>query len=253
VKKKRSSDSNPLNHCDQDGRSTLINATIANAPAIVQMLVDAKASLNVQDNNGQSALMHAAKMGYVEVGTMLLSARADVNMKDKQDHTALALSRSTKLSAALAGASKMEGTDESEELNELRAGTEQKAKFASDCYTEGQQHLMLALTSTSKKTILNSIEEAIQYMSLAQEYEPMDPELRASLLLAKNFRRQIGVIMTGYDSMGVQSGGRNASEGKNHPGQANPRSPYQQQRVSTENIVRQQEKKGKSQHLPKLP
>ena len=57
--------------------------------AVVRLLLEAHASVDVQDAMGVTALMVAAKQGHHAVARLLLEVGASLDLKDLQGHTAL--------------------------------------------------------------------------------------------------------------------------------------------------------------------
>ncbi len=55
--------------------------------SIVQVLIDAKADLNLQDNDGNTALLSATQAKNYEAIKMLLKAKADINIKNNEGKT----------------------------------------------------------------------------------------------------------------------------------------------------------------------
>ncbi len=72
-----------------DGWTALTAATFYKKPAIVQLLIEHHAAINIQDLYGRTPLMYAAAMGTEEIVNLLLEAGADPNIQDKKGRTAL--------------------------------------------------------------------------------------------------------------------------------------------------------------------
>jgi ankyrin repeat protein len=74
---------------DNNGNAPLYRAARLGKIEIAQMLIAAKADLNVQDEKGWTPLHWAAKFGRVEIARMLIYAGADVNVQDEEGDTPL--------------------------------------------------------------------------------------------------------------------------------------------------------------------
>jgi serine/threonine-protein phosphatase 6 regulatory ankyrin repeat subunit B len=74
---------------NNNGRTTLMEASTAGRTEIVQMLLEKGADLDVKDDNGKTALMEASTSGRTEIVQMLLEKGADLDVKDDNGKTAL--------------------------------------------------------------------------------------------------------------------------------------------------------------------
>ena len=76
--------------CEEQGGTTMVMAAAAGGQeAIVRMLLQRGASVNVQSSNGSTALMAAAALGDTTTVQALLDAKADASLQSKSDETAL--------------------------------------------------------------------------------------------------------------------------------------------------------------------
>lgn len=73
----------------RDGDTGLIVAAFEGFEQIVDLLVDAKAQLDVQNHEGDTALILAATQGHKSIVRMLISSRANVDVDNKLGNTAL--------------------------------------------------------------------------------------------------------------------------------------------------------------------
>eukprot|EP00954_Amorphochlora_amoebiformis_P028482 1391735-Amorphochlora_amoeboformis.AAC.2 len=177
----------PINLPDQDGRTTLVNATLSNIPTLVQLLLESHANINRQDKQGNTALICAAKKGYSKIAEILLDAKADVTLTNRQDQSAFDLCRSARIQSLLAKQTELSSEQEFKAL-------EEKEKFASNCKAEGDKYFNMAITLTDEEVIIESIGEAIRFYKAAMHYEPEDPALRAAWKSAVDFRRRLSII-----------------------------------------------------------
>jgi len=77
-----------INALDNFGRTALINAAFYNNTALMEMLIDRKAELDVQDKNGYTALHFAAQEAHTEAARILLEHGANPDITDKHGNTA---------------------------------------------------------------------------------------------------------------------------------------------------------------------
>ncbi|KAL7891274.1 hypothetical protein AOLI_G00007500 [Acnodon oligacanthus] len=76
----------------QSGQTALMLAASHGRTAMVQVLLECKADVNVQDNDGSTALMCASEHGHSEIAKLLLDTpECDTSLKDKAGHTALSV------------------------------------------------------------------------------------------------------------------------------------------------------------------
>ncbi|KAI4880822.1 hypothetical protein NFI96_031838, partial [Prochilodus magdalenae] len=76
----------------QSGQTALMLAVSHGRTAMVQVLLDCKADVNIQDNDGSTALMCASEHGHIEIAKLLLdTTECDTSLKDKAGHTALSV------------------------------------------------------------------------------------------------------------------------------------------------------------------
>ena len=68
-----------------------MQAAAVGRESIAALLVDAKATLDVQNIAGVSALIKAASKGHVKTVQLLVERKADVNLRTHTGHTALTL------------------------------------------------------------------------------------------------------------------------------------------------------------------
>jgi ankyrin repeat domain-containing protein 50 len=78
-----------VNVQDRYGRTALYRAAVNGHDAVVKLLLEAKADVNVQDGDGGTALHWAAEKGHEAVVKLLLETKADVNVKVGDGGTAL--------------------------------------------------------------------------------------------------------------------------------------------------------------------
>mmetsp|Transcript_21620 Transcript_21620/g.34913 ORF Transcript_21620/g.34913 Transcript_21620/m.34913 type:complete len:242 (+) Transcript_21620:131-856(+) len=184
----------PINSADQDGRTTLINATISNCQSIIDDLLSSRANVNIQDKDGRTALIHASKLGHVDIASQLLDAKADVSLVDKEKKNAFMISKSSKIKALLAPLY--------EEIPEhLAAELRNKSKFAESCRIEGDRHKKRAISSTDDSIILHSASEAIRYYELALQHEPFDLSLQAAKRSASDFYNRLGILIDAHSQV----------------------------------------------------
>jgi ankyrin repeat protein len=74
---------------DNDGLTTLIDASFEGNREAVELLILEGANLNARDRLGDTALMNAALKGHLEIVELLISKGADVSLKDNSGNTAL--------------------------------------------------------------------------------------------------------------------------------------------------------------------
>lgn len=184
----------PINGPDQNGRTTLMNACIANCMPLVALLLDGKADVDARDKNGMTALMHAAKGGHSGVAQLLLRAHADAGLFDNQERGAFSMSQSIAIKAMIANAANM-SKDLQQELDEKR-------KFTANCIQQGDDHVLAALNSGEEKKILGSIAEAIRFYNIAKHYEPKDDVLQGKLDRAVAFQRRVLTIFVRSEPVG---------------------------------------------------
>ena len=78
----------------------LMAAGLAGQEAIVRMLLQRGASVNLQDSLGFTALMHAAARDHATIVQVLLDAKADASLQSKSGYTALMMAEQGKHIAA---------------------------------------------------------------------------------------------------------------------------------------------------------
>jgi ankyrin repeat protein len=78
-----------LDFADEDGLTPLMRASLVGHHQIVDLLCEAKASVDAVNKDGYTALMLASAEGHVQIVKILLSRGADVNIQDKDGSTAL--------------------------------------------------------------------------------------------------------------------------------------------------------------------
>ncbi len=81
----------PNSYLAYDGSTALMVAARGGHAAVVRVLVDAKANLNVRSEDGSDALLHAASGGNVDVIKALLEAKADIETTNEDDVSPLIL------------------------------------------------------------------------------------------------------------------------------------------------------------------
>ena len=74
---------------ESSGATLLIAAAFGGQEAIVRMLLQRGASVNLPDDTGSTALMGAAAMGHLAIVQALLEAKADATLQTKGNRTAL--------------------------------------------------------------------------------------------------------------------------------------------------------------------
>ncbi|KAM9482173.1 KN motif and ankyrin repeat domain-containing protein 4 isoform 1-T6 [Clarias gariepinus] len=76
----------------QSGQTALMLAVSHGRTAMVQVLLDCKADVNIQDQDGSTALMCACEHGHTEIAKLLLDRpECNTNLKDKNGTTALSV------------------------------------------------------------------------------------------------------------------------------------------------------------------
>ncbi|XP_072540394.1 KN motif and ankyrin repeat domain-containing protein 4 isoform X2 [Salminus brasiliensis] len=76
----------------QSGQTALMLAVSHGRTAMVHVLLDCKADVNIQDQDGSTALMCASEHGHTEIAKLLLDVpECDTSIKDKEGHTALSV------------------------------------------------------------------------------------------------------------------------------------------------------------------
>lgn len=78
-----------LNEASDEGITPLIAAASEGHAEIIQMLIDAKADVNVKDKDGTNSLMAASARGHKDIVGVLLKGGATVNEQNSDGHTAL--------------------------------------------------------------------------------------------------------------------------------------------------------------------
>ena len=76
---------------ERDGGTLLMAAAFGGQEAMVRMLLQRGASVNLQDSVGATVLMIAAAKGHTTIVQALLDAKADASLKDFGGRTALML------------------------------------------------------------------------------------------------------------------------------------------------------------------
>ena len=74
---------------DDEGVTTLIEASWSGMASIVRLLIERDLDVNISDQDGFTALMAAAKSGDEEIATLLLNGGASVASTNSQGTTAL--------------------------------------------------------------------------------------------------------------------------------------------------------------------
>ncbi|KPP74311.1 KN motif and ankyrin repeat domain-containing protein 4-like, partial [Scleropages formosus] len=75
----------------QAGQTALMLAVSHGRTAMVRLLLECQADVNVQDKDGSTALMCACEHGHTDIARLLLERDCDINLKDKEGHTALSV------------------------------------------------------------------------------------------------------------------------------------------------------------------
>jgi len=83
------------------GVTLLMAAAVGGHEAMVRMLLQRGASVNLQDSLGRTALMHAARLGRTVTVQALLDAKADASLQDTNGKTALMMAEHQKNTANL--------------------------------------------------------------------------------------------------------------------------------------------------------
>ena len=86
--------------CGSHNPTLLIGATAVGQEAMVRLLLQRGASVNLQDSGGCTALMWAAVKGYTTIMQALLDAKADASLKTNNGKTALTCAAKAKQTAA---------------------------------------------------------------------------------------------------------------------------------------------------------
>ena len=87
-------------HCaEYDGATLLMDAADGGQEAMVRMLLQRGASVNLQDSDGFTALMDAAIQGHTTVVQALLDAKADASLQNISGGTALMMAEQRKHTA----------------------------------------------------------------------------------------------------------------------------------------------------------
>ena len=89
---------------DNDGRTVIHKAVIANDVIVLEKLLTKKADLNIKDRQGRTALHHVQRHGNYKIARWLIAAGADMNLPDASGFTLLnyaAIFGHVKLVAAL--------------------------------------------------------------------------------------------------------------------------------------------------------
>ena len=84
---------------ERDGWTLLIAAAMGGQEAIVRMLLQRGASVNLQISGGATALMAAALYGHTMIVQVLLDAKADASLHDFDGGTALLIAEQEKQTA----------------------------------------------------------------------------------------------------------------------------------------------------------
>ena len=91
--------------CAERGQRTLlIAAACGGQEAIVRMLLQRGASVNLQSSDGCTALMAAANEGHTTIVQVLLDAKADASLQTKSGNTALMIAEAPALPRCARGA-----------------------------------------------------------------------------------------------------------------------------------------------------
>ena len=85
---------------EHGGMTLLVAAAAAGQGAMVRMLLQRGASVNLQDSLGVTALMAAAGLGHTTIVQALLDAKADDSLQAANDYTALMFAEHQKHTAA---------------------------------------------------------------------------------------------------------------------------------------------------------
>ena len=85
---------------EEDGMTLLMAATAGGQEAMVRMLLQRGASVNLQDSFGFTALMDAAANGHTRTVQALLDAKADASLQANDGWTALMFAEHQKHTAA---------------------------------------------------------------------------------------------------------------------------------------------------------
>uniref|UniRef100_A0A0G4HXG7 Uncharacterized protein n=1 Tax=Chromera velia CCMP2878 TaxID=1169474 RepID=A0A0G4HXG7_9ALVE len=76
---------------EERGETALMFASFHGHTDIVRLLVDAKASLDMQDKNGKTALILASENGHTDIMRLLVDAKANVDIQDEEGISVLML------------------------------------------------------------------------------------------------------------------------------------------------------------------
>lgn len=82
---------NYINDLDTDGLGLIHWASDRGSTAIVKLLVDSGADINLKDSDGQTALHYASSCGHLECVKLLLEHSADKNILDNDGCTAASM------------------------------------------------------------------------------------------------------------------------------------------------------------------
>jgi len=164
---------------DEDGKTPLMQAVIANDTRSVQFLVESDASLDMKDQAGSTALIHSAKGGHQQITQVLIEAKADVNIKDKEglsaaDHTRL---RAKEMIEQLATT---EEKRQAEEAARKKAEEEKKAKALAEARAKAE---------AEREPTAEELEAAVR----KYESDSSKGDVQATLRLAKCYMEGKGV------------------------------------------------------------
>ena len=84
---------------EREGVTLLIMAAAGGQEAMVRMLLQRGASVNLRDSIGITALMHAAVNGHATIVQVLLEAKADASLQSNSGNTALIITEHFKHTA----------------------------------------------------------------------------------------------------------------------------------------------------------
>ena len=86
---------------ERGGATLLMAAAVRGQEAMVRMLLQRGASINLQDFNGWTALMAATLGGHTRIVQVLLDAKADASLQKSDGKTALMLAAQAKHAATV--------------------------------------------------------------------------------------------------------------------------------------------------------